>query len=97
MSLTSEGATGQVKQLIRSGVRIMPAVPSRGRIFGVLSLFFRPVYVENPIELSKHQSEHTCGDSQCWAEYYSNIPHRHLVYVRILDNEDQVSGECSKE
>lgn len=95
--LTFEGAADQTKQLVRGGVRIVSTVPSRGRIVGFLPLFLGLVYVENPIEFSEHQTEYPCGDSQCWTEHDPNIPHCHLVCVRVLDDEDQVSGECSKE
>ena len=75
----------------------MSTVPSRGRTVDLLPLFFGPVHVENSIELSEHQTEHPCWDSQRWTEHDSHILHRHLVHVRVLDDEDQVSDERSKE
>jgi hypothetical protein len=48
------------------------------------------IHAEDPVELPKHETEYTRRNTERGAENDANIPHRHLVVIRILDNQNQV-------
>ena len=57
-------------------------------IDGCHRLIQGPVNIEYALELSQHQAEDASRNTEGRAEDNTDITHRHLVDVRVLDNED---------
>ena len=92
------------EHLVRRSLRIVLTVPTSRvpsfsflRVGGSRGFFQDSVNVEDALELSQHKAEHSRGDTKCWAEHNADVPHSHLVNVRILHNQDKVGCECTKE
>ena len=56
--------------------------------------FVRGVHTEHPLELSQHETEHASRNAQRGTEHDTDVPHRHLIDVRILDDKNEMRSEC---
>ena len=56
--------------------------------------FVRSVHTEHPLELSQHETENASRNAQRGTEHDTDVPHRHLIDVRILDDKNKMRSEC---
>lgn len=100
---TWQGSTSKPKHLVGGGLRVMLAVPASCALslsFFLVGmcwcLFQSSVDVEDTLELAEHKAEYACRYTERRAEHNTDIPHRHLIDVRVLDDENQMRGECAE-